>query len=183
MGEAPVLGWIDIAMLGVVALSAIAGVVRGLTFEILSLLSWVAAWFAGLWFGPVIAPHLSIGAPGSALNGVAAFAIAFVIALVVCGLAARAVSALVGKTPLRPLDRLLGAVFGVLRGLLVLLAVAIVVAHTPAAASQARRESQGALWLNAMLRELMPLVAPDSTVPPAQRSVGAPLRDTDTLRS
>jgi membrane protein required for colicin V production len=168
---APELGWIDIAMLAVVALSAIAGLWRGLTFEILSLLGWVAAWFAGLWLGPAIAPHLSIGSPGSTVNGIAAFAIAFVIALVVCGLAARAISALVGKTPLKPLDRLLGAAFGVLRGLLVLLAVAIVVAHTPAASSAAWRESHGAVWLNAMLRELMPLVAPDATDIAPQRTV------------
>ena len=39
----------------------------------LSLLGWVAAWFAGLWFGPVLAPHLPIGAPGSGLNAIAAF--------------------------------------------------------------------------------------------------------------
>ena len=169
MTAAPQLGWIDIAMLAVVALSAIAGLWRGLTFEILSLLGWVAAWFAGLWFGPLIAPHLSIGS--SSLNGIAAFAIAFVIALVVCGFAARGISALVGKTPLKPLDRLLGAAFGVLRALLVLLAVAIVVAHTPAASSAAWRESHGAVWLNAMLRELMPLVAPDATDATPQRTV------------
>jgi len=167
----PELGWIDIAMLAIVAVSAIAGILRGLTFEILSLLGWVAAWFAGLWFGPLIAPHLSIGSPTSSLNGIAAFAIAFVIALVVCGIAARAVSALVGKTPLKPLDRLLGAAFGVLRGLLVLLAVAIVVAHTPAASSAAWRGSHGAVWLDAMLRELMPLVAPGATESPPQRTV------------
>jgi membrane protein required for colicin V production len=167
--DVPTLGWVDIAMLAVVLLSAIAGLVRGLTFEILSLLAWVAAWFAGLWLGPVIAPHLSIASPS--LNNIAAFAIAFVIALVVCGLAARAVSALVGKTPLRPLDRLLGAVFGVLRGLLVLLAIAIVVAHTPASSSAAWRESHGAAWLAEMLRELMPLVAPEATDPTPQRTV------------
>jgi membrane protein required for colicin V production len=81
------------------------------------------------------------------------------------------ISSLVGKTPLRPLDRLLGAAFGVLRGLLVLLAIAIVVAHTPAASSAAWRESHGAVWLDAMLRELMPLVAPDATDAPPQRTV------------
>jgi len=167
--ELPAFGWIDIAMLAVVGLSAIAGLWRGLTFEILSLLAWVAAWFAGLWFGPLIAPHLSLASPS--LNGIAAFAIAFVIALIVCGLAARAVSALVGKTPLKPLDRLLGAAFGVLRGLLVLLAIAIVVAHTPAASSAAWRESHGAAWLEAMLRELMPLVAPDAADATPQRTV------------
>jgi len=167
--DVPALGWIDIAMLAVVGLSAIVGVLRGLTFEILSLLGWVAAWFAALWFGPMIAPQLSIASPS--LNHIAAFAIAVVIALVVCGLAARAISALVGKTPLKPLDRLLGAAFGVLRGLLVLLAIAIVVAHTPASSSAAWRESHCAVWLDAMLRELMPLVAPEMTEPPPQRAV------------
>jgi membrane protein required for colicin V production len=169
--EAPTIGWVDIAMLAVVAVSVIAGLVRGLTLEILSLLAWVGAWFAALWFGPMIAPHVPVGSPGSSLNVVAGFAAAFLIGLVVCSLAARAVSALVGKTPLRPLDRLLGAAFGVLRGLLVLLAVAIVVSHTPAAETAEWRGSLGAVWLNAMLRGLMPLVAPDTIEPPARHSV------------
>jgi membrane protein required for colicin V production len=142
---------------------------RGLTFEILSLLGWVAAWFAGLWFGPMIAPHLSIESPS--LNHIAAFTIAFVVALIVCGLAARAVSALVGKTPLKPLDRLFGAVFGVLRALLVLLVVTIVVTHTPASSAAAWRESRGAAWLEAMLHDLMPLVAPELTEPTLRRAV------------
>ena len=171
MDSWPEIGWIDIAMLAVIALSALAGAVRGLTYEVLSLLAWVAAWFAGLWLWPPLAPHLPVGAPGSALNGIAAFACAFLVVLIVAGLAARAVSALVGKTLLRPLDLLLGAVFGVLRGVLVLLAVAIVVSYTPAESSAAWRVSQGAAWLNAILRELVPLVAPDAIAPPGQRSV------------
>jgi membrane protein required for colicin V production len=169
--EWPTLGWLDIAMLAVVGLSALAGAVRGLTFEILSLLGWVAAWFAGLWLGPVLAPHLPVGVPGSALNGVVGFACAFVIVLILAGFAARGVSALVGKTLLRPLDRLLGAVFGLLRGVLVLLALAIVVSYTPIASSDAWRGSLGAVWLNAALRELLPLVAPDALEPPAGRTV------------
>src|SRR4029453_5727656 len=98
MTEWPALGWIDIAMLVVIGLSALAGVVRGMTFEILSLLGWGAAWFPGLWLGPMLAPHLPIGTPGSPLNGVAAFAAAFLVVLILSGLAARAVSALIGKT-------------------------------------------------------------------------------------
>src|SRR5699024_10678959 len=108
---------------------------------------------------------------GSALNGIAAVACAFVIVLILAGFAARGVSALVGKTLLRPLDRLLGAVFGVLRGVLVLLALAIVVSYTPIASSAVRRESHGAAWLNAPLHELLPLVAPDALEPPTGRNV------------
>ena len=84
------------------------------------------------------------------------------------GLGARAVSALVGKTLLRPLDRLLGAVFGLVRGVLVLLALATIVSYTPATASPAWRESQGAAWLNSILRELMPFISPEKTEPGAR---------------
>jgi membrane protein required for colicin V production len=104
------------------------------------------------------------------LNGIAAFACAFLIVLVLWGLGARAVAALVGKTLLRPLDRLLGAVFGLVRGVLVLLALAAVVSFTPASASQAWRESYGANWLNSILRELLPSLA-SPTSEPAARSV------------
>ena len=168
MTEPFTIGWIDLAMLGVIALSAIVGAVRGLTFEVLSLLGWVAAWFAGIWLGPVLAPHLPIGMPGSPLNGIAAFACAFLIVLVLWGLGARAVAALVGKTLLRPLDRLLGAVFGLARGVLVLLALAAIVSFTPANASPAWRESQGAAWLNSILHELLPSLAPLKTEPGAR---------------
>jgi membrane protein required for colicin V production len=159
--EGPGIGWVDVVMLAVIALSALVGAVRGLTFEVLSLAAWVVAWFAGVWLGPTLAPHLPIGSVGSTLNGVAAFACAFLIVLVTCGLAARVLSALVGKTLLRPLDRLLGAVFGLVRGVVVLLAIATVFAFTPMGTVEAWRDSVGAVWLNAILRELVPLVSPE----------------------
>ena len=163
--------WVDLVMLAVLALSTLIGVLRGLTFELLSLAGWVAAWFAGLWLGPVIAPYLPVGNPGSSLNGVAAFASAFLIVLVLWGLGARAVSALVAKTVLRPIDRLFGAVFGLVRGLVVLLAVATFMEFTPLGAAEAWRDSVGAVWLNAILRELSPLAAPGTDVPPGARRV------------
>ena len=169
MTEWPSLGIVDLAMLALVALSALVGAVRGLTFEVLSLIGWVAAWFAGLWLGPWLAPHLPVGTPGSPLNAVAAFASAFLIVLVLWGLGARAVSALVGKTLLRPLDRLLGALFGVLRGVLVLLVLTLLISHTPASASPAWRASYGAAWLDALLGEVMPYLAPDNVSPGAGR--------------
>jgi len=168
MSEPFTIGWVDLAMLGVIALSALVGAVRGLTFEVLSLLGWVAAWFAGVWLGPLLAPHLPVGAPDSPLNAFASFACAFVIVLVLWGFGARAVAALVGKTLLRPLDRLLGAVFGLARGVLVLLVLAMVVSYTPASAAPAWRESQGAGWLNSILRELLPSLAPLKTEPAAR---------------
>ena len=169
MSEPLTIGWVDLAMLALIALSAIVGAVRGLTFEVLSLLGWVAAWFAAVWLGPLLAPHLPIGTPGSPLNGLAAFACAFLIVLVLWGLGARAVSALVRKTLLRPVDRLLGAVFGLARAVLVLVVLAMVVSYTPASASPAWRESQGARWLNSILGQLVPSLVSPSREPAARR--------------
>lgn len=163
------LGWVDIAMLVILAISAVVGLVRGLTFELLSLAGWFVAYFAGRWLEPWVAPHLPIGAQGSLLNQGVAFASAFLVVLMVWSLLARAVSALIGATPLRPLDRLLGAVFGVVRGAVVLLAFATLVAYTPAARTQAWRESVGGAMLEAVLQGLLPLM-PGASAPPARQA-------------
>jgi membrane protein required for colicin V production len=65
---------------------------------------------------------------------------------------------LVHATPLSIPDRALGAGFGLLRGMVLLLALATVVALTPAAASPGWRESRGALWLNTTLHGLKPVL-------------------------
>jgi membrane protein required for colicin V production len=169
--EWPAVGWVDIAIIAAIAVSALVGAVRGLTFELLSLAGWVAAWFAGLWLGPLLAPHLPIGAVGSPLNVVASFACAFIAVLIVWGLMARAVSAVVKRTVLSPVDRLLGAVFGLVRGAVGLLAVVAVLAYTPAASTSTWRDSLGVAGLNAVLRELMPYVVPRPGETPAGRSV------------
>ncbi|MGZ5249158.1 MAG: CvpA family protein [Caldimonas sp.] len=159
--------WVDLAMLCILVLSAVVGLVRGLTFELLSLAGWFVAYFAARWLEPWLAPHLPVGAPGSLLNQGVAFASAFVFVLIVWSLLARAVSALIGATPLRPLDRLLGALFGIVRGAVVLLVFATLVAYTPVARSQAWRESVGAALAGAVLQGLLPLV-PGASAPPAR---------------
>jgi membrane protein required for colicin V production len=125
----------------------------------LSLAGWVAAYFGAHWAAPMLAPHLPLGAPGSTLNHAAAFLIAFVGVLFAWGLAARLLRRLLHATPLGLPDRALGAGFGVLRGLVVLLALATVISLTPLAASQAWRRSQGAAWLNVALHGLKPLLS------------------------
>ena len=145
-------------MIGVIALSALVGLMRGLAFELLSLAGWFAAYFAGRWLEPFVAPHLSIGAAGSALNRGAAFASAFLAVLIVWSLLARGVSALIGATPLRPLDRLLGAAFGLLRGLVVLLVAVTVITYTPLASSESWRQSVVAAWLGEIVQGLLPRV-------------------------
>ncbi len=152
------LSWVDGALLAVLAASVIVGLVRGFVFECLSLAGWLVAWFAAQWGAPLLAPHIPVGAPASALNLGVAFAAAFVAALVVWGLLAKLIRLLIHATPLSLPDRLLGAVFGLLRGGVLLLAVATVVGLTPAAQSRAWREAKGAAWLQQSLAVLKPLL-------------------------
>ena len=152
----PTLSWLDWTLLAVLSLSVIVGLMRGVVFECLALAGWVAAWFAAQWSAPHVAARLALGAAASALNLAAAFTLAFVAALVVWSLAARLIRMVVHATPLSVPDRLLGAGFGALRGGVLLLAVAAVVALTPAAQSMAWRASQGARWLDGTLQALRP---------------------------
>ena len=156
-------------MLGVVAFSALVGIWRGFTFELLSLGGWFAAYVAARWLQPWAASELPIGEPGSLLNHGAAFACVFIVALIVWGFIARGLSALVKKTPLSPVDRLLGGAFGVLRAGIVLLVFATVIGYTPAARSPAWRESTGAAILEAALKALLPLL-PEGVVLPDGRA-------------
>ena len=155
------LGWVDWCMLGVLVLSVVTGALRGLVFEVLAIVGWFVAYFAAQWAGPQLAPHLSIGAAGSPLNLVAAVALVFIAALIVWGILSRLVRTLVRATPLSPVDRVLGAAFGLARGGLVLLVLAVLVAYTPAARSAAWRESIGAAWLGSAVRGLGPLLPSD----------------------
>jgi membrane protein required for colicin V production len=157
----PALSWADWTLLAVLLVSVLIGLFRGFVFECLSLAGWVVAWFAAQWASPQVAPYLPIGAAASAMNLAAAFALSFVVALIVWGVLAKLVRMVIHATPLSIIDRLLGAAFGVLRGVVLLLAVATVVQLTPAAQSAGWRNSQGARWLSATLQGLKPLL-PDS---------------------
>lgn len=155
------IGWVDLAMLGVLLLSLGLGLWRGFVLEALALLGWVVAYFAAQWLAPQWAPHLPLGEPGSNLNYAAAFAVAFMAVLIGWGLASRVLRLLVNATPLRGADRVLGAGFGLLRGVLLLMVLATLVAQTPAAGSEPWSRSHGAHWLAVAMQGLKPLLPPD----------------------
>src|SRR3954468_19566146 len=155
------IGWVDACLLAVLLLSMVVGLLRGFVFEVLSLAGWVIAYVVAMWAMPALSPHLPIGAPNSALNHAASFACASILTLIIWSLLSRVARSLIHATPLKPVDRLLGGGFGLLRGGLVLLAVAALVGFTPAARSAPWQASAGARWLNAALGEIKPTLPPD----------------------
>ena len=150
--------WVDLTLGAVVLVSVLVGLFRGLVFEMMSLAGWLVAYFVSGWAAPRIAPHIPIGAPGGALNHSAALVLAFVAALVVWTLLAKLVKLVVSATPLTWPDRLLGAVFGLIRGGVLLMLVATVVALTPAAQSPLWQSSLVARWLMVAVQGVKPLL-------------------------
>lgn len=154
------LGWVDWVFLGILLLSILVGLIRGLVFEVLSLLGWVAAYVAAQWLAPELAPHLPVGAAGSAVNHAAAFVVIFIAALIVWSLLARLVRMVIHATPLSLVDRALGATFGMARALIVMLAITTVVMLTSLAKTSAWQQSRGAVWLNGALHGIKPVLPP-----------------------
>ncbi len=151
------LVWVDWALIAVLLLSVLLGLLRGLVFELLALAGWVVAWFAAVWLAPLVAGFLPAGSASPGVRHGVSFAGCFLSVVIVWALLARLVRSLVQATPLSLIDRVLGAVFGLLRGGLLLLALAAVLALTPAAQSEAWRNSHAAAWLNAAKQALKPL--------------------------
>ncbi|MBA3903903.1 MAG: colicin V production protein [Rhodocyclaceae bacterium] len=116
----------DYAVLAVVAASVLLGAWRGIVSEALGLAAWVAAFLSGRALAPDLAPVFSGWIKEPALQYIAGFAVVVVAVLVLVALLRFAVSRLLRAIGLGPLDRLLGAVFGVARGALVVLAAVLI---------------------------------------------------------
>ncbi len=149
---------VDWFLAGVLVVSVLIGVWRGLLFEVMSLAAWLLAWLAARHYGAEVSAALGIGPPESVKALVAGFVLAFVVTLIACGLLARLLRLLVAATPLSVIDRVLGALFGLVRGVLILLVLTSVLMWTPVAKSPLWAESRGAAWLQIVLQELQPFL-------------------------
>lgn len=147
------LDWI---LIGVLVASMLMGAWRGLVFEVLSLLGWVVSFFVAQWFAQDVAAWLPMGESAGALRYAAGFVIVFIAAVFSCGLLTSLAKKLIEAVGLRPADRALGAIFGVLRGVVLLLAVAVVAGLTPVGSAPWWQESQAAPVLAEVLRGLKP---------------------------
>lgn len=158
------VSWLDLAILAFIAVSMLVGVMRGFVFELLSLAGWFAAWLAARFCTPMAQTYIHIGDPGSSLNYGATYACVFLAAFVAWSIAARLIRALIRATPLSAIDRLLGAGFGALRGVLVLSIAALLIGLSPWAKAPMMRDSIGVAWLNALVQSLRPLFMNDDSV-------------------
>lgn len=114
-------------VLSLLAGSLLLGLLRGLVYEVLSVASWVAAFVAAQWLAPQVAAWLPIEEAGEGVRYAAGFVLVFIAAVFAGALLAWLVRKLVHAVGLRPADRALGALFGLVRGVVLVLALGVVV--------------------------------------------------------
>ena len=146
----------DWILMGVLGFSLLLGAWRGLVYEVLSVLGWVVSFYAAQWFAPQLSELLPIHSVSESIRYAATFVLVFIAALFAWGLLAFLVKKLVQSIGLRPVDRTLGAAFGVVRGLILLLAATVVINMTALKTSDWWQESKGAPALTAILKGLKP---------------------------
>jgi membrane protein required for colicin V production len=147
------LDWI---FLSVLAASFLLGVWRGLVYEVLSVMSWIAAFVIAQWLAPDAAALLPVQRAPEAGRYAVGFVVVFIAVIFAGGLLAWITKKLVQSVGLRPVDRTLGAAFGLLRGAVLVLAVAVVVNMSPARRAEWWTESKGAEVSMTVLKSLKP---------------------------
>lgn len=120
----------DYIVLIVIGVSALIGLIRGFLREVLSLVAYIAAFVAAIWWGPRASTLLVNLIENGLLRTVVAYGLIFIIALLLVGLLNMLLGALVDKTGLTPADHGLGGIFGALRGVVLVLALVGLAGYT-----------------------------------------------------
>ena len=152
------LDWI---FLGILLLSMMVGAWRGLVYEVLSLANWALAFFLARHFAPAFADWLPMTSATEAVRYGIAFVLLFVLSVFAGSLVIWLISQLFKAAGLRPADRALGAVFGLIRGGVVLLAATVLVAMTSWKSEPWWTESVSAVWATTAVEKLKPVLPPE----------------------
>jgi membrane protein required for colicin V production len=142
----------DYAILLMLLLSVLLGWWRGLVYEILSLLSWVTAYFVAKSWVTEFTPYMPSVLENEILKSAAAFVAVFVVTLILCGIAAWAIYRLAKAFGLDwRTDGVAGAIFGLVRGLLIVIMLVLLAGLT--------KLPQTAFWKDALLSKPLQITA------------------------
>jgi membrane protein required for colicin V production len=136
----------DYLVLFVLISSVVISTMRGLVKEVLSLVGWVVAFVVANAYGAALARLLPAVIPGEIVRLLIAFVVLFIGVRILMGLLTLAVDALVTASGMSLADRGLGGLFGLARGLVIVLAAVILCGMTSI--------PQQAFWKHALLSPL-----------------------------
>ena len=121
------MNWADFVLVGILAVSSLISIKRGFVKEALSLAAWVAAFIVAMLFSGSLATLLENSIESPSVRNMVAFAILFALTLVVAAMANYLIAEVVKKTGLAGTDRTFGMVFGLVRGIIIVMAILLLV--------------------------------------------------------
>ena len=136
----------DYAVITILLVSVLISVLRGLVKEILSLVGWVLAFVLANWFGPQVGALLPMHGASEGLRLIAGFSLVFIVSVFGMALVNVLVGLLIRKIGLATADRGLGGLFGLARGVLIVVTLVFLGGMTTL--------PQEPFWHNATLRPL-----------------------------
>ena len=142
---------LDYGIIAVTLVSLAIGAWRGAIREIINICAWVAAFVLAHAFSADLAPYFADWIAEPVYRAVLAWLVIFVAVLIFASLLASLLSELVRKLGLSGLDRLLGAIIGMIRGVLVVVVLALAAGMT--------KFPQSVLWKSATLTSSVEIAA------------------------
>ncbi|CCD28805.1 Colicin V production protein [Candidatus Glomeribacter gigasporarum BEG34] len=113
----------DYAVLLIIGLSALRGLWRGLLAELFALIGWIAALIIAGYTADLLAPYLPAHWPGGAFTQfLLAFILIMIAVMLITGVLGTLFERLIGALGMRTLDSSLGLAFGIVRGILLVVA-------------------------------------------------------------
>lgn len=110
---------VDIIVLGVITLSCLFGGLRGLVKEALSLGFWIAAVVLASLFSTNVADMMTGLIDTASVRRIAAFVLIFIATVFAGALISNLISKATAAIGLKAVDRALGAIFGIIRGIVI----------------------------------------------------------------
>ena len=121
---------IDIVVLAIVGISVLFGMLRGLMREVLALVAWAASFLLANLLAPDAATLLPQAMASEEFRLLVSFVVIFLVALVGLSVLAILASKVVRIVGLGPADRVVGGVFGLARGVLVVMILVLLAGLT-----------------------------------------------------
>ena len=148
----------DWVVMLILAASVILSLMRGLVAEIFSLASWVVAFLAAKWGAAAVGPLLPMDVQDEGMRYFVGFAVVFLGIMIIVMLLGRLIKGAVGAVGMGGVDKAVGGVFGLLRGLVILVGLTLAAGLTALPQTDFWKNALSSRVLEMLAMEVMPLL-------------------------